>query len=392
MTNIHHYTIIFKCLEEINITSSFKDIAVKHFITIIITVFMKGYNGKTVDFEKYSLNHRTTIAYFLNNGKWNTQQLEDILKMSVINVIYNEALCSGKPIYCIVDDTIASKTKPSSKALNPIQDAYFHQSHLKKKQDYGHQAVSVMLSCNGITLNYAFVMYNKAISKVDIVKNIAEELPEAPVVSYFLCDCWYTSLCIMNAFLQKGFYTVGAIKTNRIIYPCGIKQQIKNFASFMRETDRNIDLVTVGKRQFYVYRYEGKINGITDTVVLISYPKEAFGNPIALRAFISTDTSLTTEEILNIYTNRWQIEVFFRQTKDKLAIDKYQIRKSLGIRRYWLLMSLTHFLCCNCTGKLCSFEEGYNYFAKQLKKEYIRYIYDSGKNNIPFEEVLALVG
>ena len=74
-----------------------------------------------------------------------------------------------------MDDTIASKTKPLSRALHPIEDAYFHQSHLKKKQDYGHQAVAVMLSCNGI------------------VQNIAKELPVPPVMSYFLCDCWYVS-------------------------------------------------------------------------------------------------------------------------------------------------------------------------------------------------------
>ena len=36
---------------------------------------------------------------------------------------------------------IASKTKPSLQALHPIEDAYFYQSHLKGKQDYGHQAV-----------------------------------------------------------------------------------------------------------------------------------------------------------------------------------------------------------------------------------------------------------
>ena len=46
---------------------------------------------------------------------------------------------------------------------------YFHQSHLKGKQDYGHQAVVVMLSCNGIVLNYALVMYDKSMSKVKIV-------------------------------------------------------------------------------------------------------------------------------------------------------------------------------------------------------------------------------
>ena len=87
-----------------------------------------------------------------------------------------------------MDDTISSKTKPSSQALHPIEDAYFHQSHLKGKQDYGHQAVAVMLSCNGVVLNYAIVMYDKSRSKVKIVQEIAGELPVPPVVSYFLCD------------------------------------------------------------------------------------------------------------------------------------------------------------------------------------------------------------
>jgi len=31
-----------------------------------------------------------------------------------------------KQTFCIVDDMIVSKTKPSSQALHPIEDAYFH--------------------------------------------------------------------------------------------------------------------------------------------------------------------------------------------------------------------------------------------------------------------------
>ncbi len=87
-----------------------------------------------------------------------------------------------------MDDTIASKTKPSSQAKNPIEDAYFHQPHLKRKQDYSHQAVAGMLSCNGIVLSYTIVMYDKSKSKIDIVRDIAMELPVPPVISYFLCD------------------------------------------------------------------------------------------------------------------------------------------------------------------------------------------------------------
>lgn len=110
---------------------------------------------KTTDFAQNSSCHRTTIAHFLNSGKWDDSLLGDALKSSVVEIIYSEARRTGKPVFCIVDDTIASKTKPSSQALHPIEDAYSHQSHLKGKQDYGHQAVAVMLSCNGIVLNYA---------------------------------------------------------------------------------------------------------------------------------------------------------------------------------------------------------------------------------------------
>ena len=134
---------------------------INHLMSILISIFLSGYHGKTTDFAKNSSRHRTTIAHFLNSGNWDESLLSDTLKRSVIEIIYSEAARTGKPVFCIVDDTIASKTKPSSRALHPIEDAYFHQSHLKGKQDYGHQAVSVMLSCNGIVLNYAFVLYNK---------------------------------------------------------------------------------------------------------------------------------------------------------------------------------------------------------------------------------------
>jgi len=82
--------------------------------------------------------------------------------------------------------------------------------------------------------------------------------------------------------------------------------------------------VTVGSRSYYVYRYEGSLNGIDNAAVLISYPKDAFHVPGALWAFISTDVSLITREILDKYVEQWPVEVFFRQSKDKLVFDRYQ--------------------------------------------------------------------
>ncbi len=38
-------------------------------MAILISAFSLGYHGKTIDFEKYSPCHRTTVAHFLNKGK-----------------------------------------------------------------------------------------------------------------------------------------------------------------------------------------------------------------------------------------------------------------------------------------------------------------------------------
>ena len=390
--SIHHSNSIYNLFKTLKLGLFLSDVYLNHLMTIIVSVFLRGYRGKTVDFAAVSGQHRTTTAYFLNHGKWNDSALQDTLKSAVIQVVYREALRSNQPVLCIVDDTIASHTMPSSQAMHPIEAAYFHQSHLKGCQDYGHQAVSVMLSCNGITLNYAVILYDKSKSKIQIVHEIAEELPTAPVLSYFLCDSWYTSVKVMDSFIRKGFYTIGALKTNRVIYPCGIRQKVSEFALHLKKTDRDVSLVTVGSREFYVYRYEGALNDIPNAVVIISYPKEAFGNPKALRVFISTNAGISTHKLLETYTKRWPIEIFFRQSKSKLGLDKYQIRSRQGIERYWLIMSLVHYMCCMHSGNYCTFEEGYKHFQNQVKTEQISNLHQFIRNGASLEAVLKLVG
>lgn len=173
---IHHSSFIYNQFEKLNLCKFYSNRVISHFISILVSIFISGYHGKATDFAKNSLCHRSTIAHFLNNGKWDHSLLMDSLKRSVIEIVYSEVARTKKPVFCIVDDTIASKAKPSSRALHPIEDVYFHQSHLKGEQDYGHRVVAVILFCNGIVLNYAFVLHNKSISKIDIVQSIAKGL------------------------------------------------------------------------------------------------------------------------------------------------------------------------------------------------------------------------
>ncbi len=118
---------------------------------------------------------------------------------------------------------------------------------------------------------------------------------------------------------------------------------------------------------------------------------DAFGSPHALRSFICTDCSLSTREILDLYLERWLVEVFFRQAKQKLAIDKLQIRTSIGSRRYWLLMSLAHYICCCGTRTFVPFQDGLAAFQTSLRKERITCKFQCGVIRKPLDYLLAFV-
>lgn len=379
--------IIFKFMLNLNLHKTFGLVAFNHITEFLAASVLKGFNGKINDIAEISKNHRTTIGHFFNNGKWDEESLLKTIKTTVEDTILEKSQISTEPIFVSIDDTVNCKKKPSSQANHPIESASFHHSHLLGKQVWGHQVMATMLSCGDTALNFDVHQYDKIQSKIDYMIELASTLPIPTTKSYMLCDSWFTCPKIMQAFENQGYYCIGSLKTNRIIYPKGIHISISDFASEHIELT-DVDLVTVNSKRYYVYRYEGSLNNIENAVVLISYPVDAFKNPKALKAFICTDSSLYTLTILEYYLNRWCIETFFKQEKNELGFDKYQIRSIKGIKRFWILTSLAHLLCVIGSGTPMSFSDGRMKIRKSIIFSTIEYIYKSAQNNMPFSVII----
>ena len=88
-------------------------------------------------------------------------------------------------------------------------------------------------------------------SKIDKVCRSAESLPMATGAAYGLCDSWFTCKSVIEAHFKKGFHLIGGLKTNRVIYPKGVRIQIKEFAKYIEKTD--VHLVTLGRKKYWVY-------------------------------------------------------------------------------------------------------------------------------------------
>ena len=105
--------------------------------------------------------------------------------------------------------------------------------------------------------------------------------------AYVLMDSWYTNPGVLDSCREKGCHLIGAMKTNRILYPEGKRTSASDLAASL---DRDcFHPVTVKGRDYLVYRYEGALNKIDCVVVLLSYPAKAFGKKNALRVFLCSD-------------------------------------------------------------------------------------------------------
>ena len=362
--------------------------ALRHIEEFIIGAVQFGYRGKVMDLVtlSHAVCHRTTYGKFLSQGAWNEEYVWRSIRKQSVQLVYQEARKHGVPLFVIHDDTIAEKTKPSSQAKSPIEKAQFHQSHLDHRKVWGHQLLTTMLSCNGKLVPYVMERYEREReSKIDIVCRIVESLPVATGATYGLCDSWFTCQRVIEAHWKRGFHVIGGLKTNRVIYPKGVRIQIKEFAQYIKKTD--VHLVTVGRKAYWVYRHEGALNGVDDAVVVLCWPKNAFHKPGCLHAFLSTDTELTTQTLLEYYSQRWPIEIFFRQSKGNFGLNTYQVRSAQAIDRILALIALTYLYCVIGTGSYCPLGRRLKEVRASSQRDKVAMIYNAAKNNVPLTEI-----
>ncbi len=83
--------------------------------------------------------------------------------------------------------------------------------------------------------------------------------------------------------------------------------------------------------------------------------------------------------VLILYQLDFLFCVYFRDCKNKLALDHYQIRSAKGIKRLWLIASLVYLLAC-LESHSFKFSEGFHVLSTALFKEQVAFIFDYAMN------------
>jgi len=89
---------------------------------IIVASCAKGNGGKMADYAEVFPTHRTTYGHFLSKGKWDDEKVVQAQQRESCKTIPKISTSGQEPIFISIDDTVITKTKPSSKAKRPTEE------------------------------------------------------------------------------------------------------------------------------------------------------------------------------------------------------------------------------------------------------------------------------
>ena len=391
---------IINYISELNLPYSS---AIKNHMVNIVSGIIVTEGSKTISsvHNKITCNRdRSTGSRFLSSYSWNHEYVTQERIFHAISEISNT--CEDSDVgFLIIDDTLTKKNTSTKK----IEGLDFHNSHADgNKPKWSHCLVTSHYKINDYSIPLDFRQYHrkessKKLSKKFLDKNeLAMELINEfiPVTknNYLLVDSWYTSAKILLHGLINGCHTIGRIKSNRVIYPAGIKTNVKKFSSYIRTNETS--LVTASNNKYYVYRYEGKLNDIENVVVLISWTKNDLSDNPAF--IISTDVSLDNKTRISYYEKRWDIEVSYRYHKTALGFDEFQIQSLKSIHRYWSMIFLTYTFLeifrvkCEKLYKFKNIGDVILHFRNNYLVKIVSFAHECADNGIDLQSTIAKLG
>jgi hypothetical protein len=313
-----------------------------HFQTMLVSMLITPYNA-TVRGRSRVLafwTHRTKHNEFLQQGDEVVGKSLRFYSMKLIALLHQ----AHESLYVIVYD---SKTAKRGKH---IEAAFRFFNHTIKRFLWGHQFVCVTLLYRGISIPYAIDLYR---SKADCQKRhmtfrkltqIAEDLlttlPDFGVQHvYVLAYTYYASKHIIASTRAKGFHFVSFLKSNRRLVIKGRSTSVSRFLRRSFVTKRK-HWISISKIRYATLTLPCPLTGIGDVCVVFSQKK---GRRTVLPLF-TTDSTLSTKEIIAIYRKRWSIEVLFKRTKQYLGFTAYHHRDEWAVRTHLQLVMLAYAL------------------------------------------------
>lgn len=313
-------------------------------IKVFKFIFMLVFSGKnlfrTLESENSSEFSKDVVYRFLNSPNFNWRKFLFSLSSSIIKKNLEPLTSENRVNAFVVDDSLYSRNRSKYvELLARVRD------HVDNKYVKGFRLLTLGWSDGNTFLPLAFTLLSSAKEKnrlcsqsenIDkrtngaklrrqailkspdaMIELLKEAVKFALPASYVLFDSWFTYPKTLLEILELKLHTIAMVKAMPRVY-YSYEGKLLNLKSLYAA----------------VKKKRGKAKILSSVIVGIGNDKS--GNEIKAKivfvrdrnrsrqwlALISTDISLSDDEIVRIYGKRWDIEVFFKMNKSFLKLGK----------------------------------------------------------------------
>ncbi len=322
-----------------------------HSFTQLTSAVITGEKSRTVASLQKSISggkSRTAYEYFFNEAKWD----ESAVAQRKADLFFKEAgLSRGDKLLLVIDDTYVEKKGDKTDGVGKFYD------HARGRYINGNNFVTSCLQVGDAYIPHKARMYLKEeaaeamceefrtkpeIAYKDMIEPL--QIPEG-VKLYVVFDSWWYSSDLIRDTLELGHQVICQLKSNKKLEGDVNVSELANIVKYHK-----VKIDVRGKEKVYlaVEQIVG-IPGLGEVKLVISR-REKNKKP---NFYMSTDITLSLEEVLEIYENRWNIELAHREANQKFGFKEYQMRGKKAIERFMQLSFLawTVILIAKVTGK-----------------------------------------
>lgn len=293
---------------------------------------VQGINNNFVDRKDQS-----NLNLFINESDWDEQALDN-RRIELIKEHTQDN--NAKDSFLLIDDTISHKTGKKIEQVELIFDHSIHKSVL------GHQLVTSLLVSKDKHFPIGLRLYKKQKendctfkSKIQLAQELIKNAYARGVnFSCVIFDAWYLSSDVVKCIKELKKYWICPLKSNRIV----IKQQkripLKEYLSAIPKSLFKTKMIK--GTCYYYYAETVRISKLGKIFIVAYYKTPDFSDEITVLG--SNALVWTPDKIIFSFTQRWSIETFYKDSKQNLGLEDYELRKLKGIMRHWYLVFLAY--------------------------------------------------
>jgi len=400
----------------------------KQYITGLMICEDKTCTGIQSTFlEKKSVN---SLDHFMIHTQWpeadmNRKRVHDLQHRP-------ETASRAEGVVCI-DDTLSHKTGKH------MEEAEFHFDHSTRKMVLAHNLVTTQYKDIHVSYPLDYRLYHRQPDKTFIAKayanldrqidlfnekqyaleklkilldyrrrvkrfktkiQLAIELIEQAEsfcikAKTYVFDSWFLCKELVKAIESYGKDWISILKSNRKLL---VNNQIVNVSQYIRQIPPSSYRKIQSKHghPYWVFTKTVRVKSLGKVRLVISYDNPQLqGDPTLL---VTNRKDWEPVKIINTYELRGSIDAFYRDAKQHLGLEAYQLRNANGIKRHWYFVFLAYSLLMlnvrrsklnkRLTAKLATIGESSRALADEVTVSLILWIYRNFQKNKQADEVI----